>query len=154
MFHNCKEFLSSWSKICHVMFTSLFSYSHSLGLNNMILGSYTCILTEIKKKLLVIYSHTVCKMGKNKSVLLLNLYLRDCCTKYRCNGNQKTSWNLRRPACNRTSVLAHSVQNKKFPVSNEMQSLKDNLELDVNERHLTVTAKKKFKAYKICLKRK
>jgi len=46
------------------------------------------------------------------------------------------------------SVFAHSVQNKKFPVSNEILSLKDKLELDVNERHLTVTAKKSSKPIK------
>ena len=62
------------------------------------------LLQKLKQKLLMIYLCTVCKMGNNKSVILLNLYLRDCCTKYRCNGNQQTSWNLIRPACNRMSV--------------------------------------------------
>ena len=41
----------------------------------------------------MIHSHKGCKIN-NKSLILLNLQLRDCYTQYKCTGNLKTSCNL------------------------------------------------------------
>jgi hypothetical protein len=47
---------------------------------------------------------------------------------------------------------ANSLQNKRLPDSNEIQSLKDKLEYAINERLLTVPAKKSSKPRKYGLK--
>jgi hypothetical protein len=96
----------------------------------------------------MIYSQTGCKIGNNKSLILLNFQLRDRCTQNRCNRNQKTLGNLEDQHATECQRSACSVQNKKFPVCNEIQPLKDKLESDMNERHLTVTAIKCSKPIK------
>jgi hypothetical protein len=35
----------------------------------------------------MIYSHKGYKIDNNKSLISLNLQLRNCCTQYKCNGN-------------------------------------------------------------------
>jgi hypothetical protein len=49
---------------------------------------------------------------------------------------------------------ANCFQNKKYSESNEIQSLKEKLEIAINERLLTVPARIRVKTQKVCLKPK
>jgi hypothetical protein len=64
--------------------------------------------------------------------MLLNLQLRDFVHNTDVTETRKRQENLEDQHAKECQYCAHSVQNKKFPVSNEMQSLKDTFESDMN----------------------
>jgi len=88
------------------------------------------------------YSHTGYKIDKNKSLILLNLHLRDCYTQYKHNRHIKTLRNLTRPTWCRTSVFCTFFPKYKLHNWNEIWSIKDKIESAINERLLTVPGTK------------
>jgi len=88
------------------------------------------------------YSHTDYKIDISKSLILLNLHLRDCYTQYKHNAHLKTLRNLTRPTWHRTSLFCKFFPKYKLHKLNVIQSMKDKIESAVNERFLTVPATK------------